>query len=232
MELAEVAGEAAGEPSPARWERWAALYGRSVRTLERWSGAPFEHPARMAEWWRRTRKHRVPARLLELEAGGADPAARPARPAPWEPGPVAFEEVGAGGAESAVEDLRQFCALYASRLRGALEAGDSAAAANWQTRWERAVEQLRRWEKDLVKIQVEQGSACTVGEIAAELIPRLSQVKHAFEAALCRALQTSCRDEPAAVVEGQARGMAAECFAALASCRFLPPRPGGEAAAA
>jgi len=183
------------------WERLEALYGRSRRSLEKWRGAPLEEPSKMAAWWRANRKQKVPERVLELEAGGV----------PEEPGePVDLAAFGGSSVGESVERARSLVALAWSKLEEAMRGGRASEISRWSQAWEKAQAIQRQWEKDLVRIQTEQGAVCSVGEIAAELVPRLTTIRRAFEAEL----------ERLAGLE-ESRRIAARVWKALEGCRFL-----------
>lgn len=189
--VAEARGSAAGaEPAGGsgdlfagrgwNWAEMERVYGRSRRSIEKWRGAPLDRPEEMAEWWRRNRKHRVPPVLLALEAreageGREVPAVGEAEEQ------VDLEGCEARGAGEMLDQVRKVTALYYGKLQAALRAGDVVAARSAEEGWNRAALRQRQWEKDVTRIQLEQGEALTIAEVRAEAVPRLMTVRRAFE---------------------------------------------------
>lgn len=214
---------------------YAEFYGRSVRTLEKWVGAPLDRPHLLAAWWRTKFKKRVPAEILVMEAAGVTGPTpfRPAAPVPSPPAPgtdegpngkfpdsIELHEQEPAGAADAALQARLHTGACWRRLRAATESGDPAEVARWQRAWEGALQIQRPWERDLAKMELEQGVAVSTAEVRAELGPRLGAVRSAFESAVATALSL-----PAPTGEAARRletdRILGEVYRRLQDCKFL-----------
>lgn len=154
-----------GRLTSEQLDRWQALYDTDHRQLRRWhrhgedkrDAVPFDHPARMPAWWARNMKHRVPPKILsaaatvrESEGGDGEPSAEKLQSV----GAVAatgigFDLEGSAVAEGeAVKQARQVVGAYFAQLKQAADLGKLDDVQLWQQRWEKAVESLRKQEKD------------------------------------------------------------------------------------
>jgi hypothetical protein len=158
--------------------RWLAL-GRTNK-----DPVPLDEPAKMLAWWARNMKHRVPEYLNDwvsrtkptvagtvpaasnhssAGAGAPPPAAQPDRVA------IDLGKLTGHGLEAAVLILRQNVEATAKLLSAALNDPNDQRLAHYQSRFEEAVEQLRKAEGSLLTLQKARGDLAPRSEFRSDL---------------------------------------------------------------
>ena len=217
-----------------------------IRKLKRWLEAgrkqvppdlpPFDAPEKMAEWWRRCMEIRVPDYLLQLEEGNASPEAETTQaPAsvtsPGEgikpgdasemPGmPMMFDSGAEMTADLGIVQIRSLVIALFKRMQEHFEKGRTNEAQSVMRQWERAVENLRKWEKDLTKIQEGKGEVLRARIINTELGRVFGVMGQSFFNALQALLDKHAADLPAPERRKIALEHRDKCFQHLKSSRF------------
>jgi len=194
---------------------------------------PFDAPEKMAEWWRRCMEIRVPEFMLKLEAGEAQPqepgqpasppSADPAKPGePTEiPGiPMMFDTGTEMTADLGIIQIRSLVIALFKRMQEHFEAGRATEAQSVMRQWERAVENLRKWEKDLTKIQEGKGEVLRARVINTELGRVFGVMGQSFFNAIQALMDKYAADLPAADRRKFALEYKDKCFQHLKSSRF------------
>jgi hypothetical protein len=126
---------------------------------------PFDDLQRLAEWWRRNMEWRVPDFMLRLEKNeGAAPSPPPAPATDSAPAVGAAVDFAIpdfdGGEHSSdigINYIRGLVQSGIAEMNAARKGNDSKRYWNARRQFEDDVETLRKWEKDLVKIQEGKG---------------------------------------------------------------------------
>lgn len=181
-------------PEPARAaDDYAADIGTSRRTVFRWLAigreakdpCPLDEPAKVLAWWSRRMSHKVPD-YLSAWAGRARPAT-PATPPPASPGASAasatpppatrasidLAQLAGHGLERAVQIQRQAVEAAAKLLGDAYLNPNDEALSNYQRRYDEAVDQLRKAEDSLLRLQKARGDLAPRAEFRSELVTLL-----------------------------------------------------------
>jgi hypothetical protein len=153
---------------------YVTKYETCERGIKRWIKAgrdskpqadfpPLDEPAKMASWWARHMKHRVPAKLLLLAA----PAQENSSPSNAQAVTLPEGE----GMESVLERLRlaerTASAQYVSEL--AKEGADAGQIEILERRWGRSVETLRKAEISCQEVLKSQGAVALKTDVEKEL---------------------------------------------------------------
>lgn len=193
---------------------------------------PFDAPEKMAEWWRRCMEIRVPEFMLKLEAGEAQPQehgqpasslgrsskAGRAHGDPWHPDDVRHRHRDDGRSRHHPDPLLVI-ALF-KRMQEHFEKGRTTEAQSVMRQWERAVENLRKWEKDLTKIQEGKGEVLRARVINTELGRVFGVMGQSFFNAIQALMDKYAADLPAADRRKFALEYKDKCFQHLKSSRF------------
>jgi len=131
---------------------------------------PFDEADQLEAWWGRCMKNTCPAILKELAAGGAPanttapstPSSSPeGDPVPGDVGLTIPEFHGSGGGDSdsdlGIQYIRGMVQDGIKEMGAARKEGNAKRYWNARKQWEEDVETLRKWEKDLIKIQEGKG---------------------------------------------------------------------------
>lgn len=251
--------DASGAPRRARLfyahplAHYCAPLDASERTLKLWLKLgreatppdlpPFDEPHKMAAWYARHRKNRVPDHLVALAAQGpkvlAMPAPAPAGPLFAEPAAACGHVTTPSSPSSAAPVARAATGYSATleRLRAAeaaagkkytdliLEEGKDAEAEQARRIWDSITKQLRAYEKDAQEVLAAQGKIWPADEVTAVLYELHTVILQSFEALYGR-IETELRTLPR---DEAKRLYLAECQrlrAALVANKFTaPPAP-------
>lgn len=150
---------------------------------------PFDDLGKMAAWWERRMEWKTPDYLLKLQkTDGEEPTPpAPTKPKsaiqqtgdPVEPG-MAIPDIAAGDHSSdiGINYIRGLVQSGIEEMNRARAANDSKRYWNARRQFEDDVETLRKWEKDLVKIQEGKGEvlrANVMNEVVARMFSLASQ---------------------------------------------------------
>lgn len=200
---------------------------------------PFDAPHVMAEWWRRNMEWRVPDYLLALEnfeqptteptepAQKAEPSpstgqaqASTARP-PESPGePMIFDTDSEMTADIGLLQIRQLVSTLHRQMQRAYEGGRLVEAANYMRQWKDAVESMRKWEKDIVKIQEGKGEVLRARVINTELGRIMNVISQSYFNSLLTILDTYATEIPGTDRRQLALGYRDKCFRHLKDSQF------------
>lgn len=203
---------------------------------------PFDAPHLMAEWWRRNMEWRVPDYIASLERC-EEPEPRAASAAPIAPAPVeaspastntpalppASAETGlpmmfeAGSemtADLGLAQIRGLVQTLYTRMKQAFEGGRLTEGQNFMRQWERAVENLRKWEKDLVKIQEGKGEVLRTRVINTELGRIFGVISQSYFNSFLALLDKYAPDISATDRRQLALSYRDKCFAHMKTTRF------------
>lgn len=177
---------------------YAADMDTNKRTIYRWlelgrrnrDACPLDRPAEMLNWWARNMSHRAPTYLEDFVArgktlpvatisaatkfnpqGAGSPAAAP--PAPKDQplrAAIDMKELGGHGLESGVQILRQNVEALASLLATAYNDPNDERLSQYQSRFEKAVDQLRKAEQSLLALQRARGDLAPRSEFRSDLV--------------------------------------------------------------
>lgn len=138
-------------------EAWHVQYGPSVRTIRRYleegekvgDPCPLNSPVAFREWWLRHKKWGCPDWLNAAAAAGVGSGGEALPPAaggmmPLDPVDLTSQSLEEG---EAVRQARQLVAVAFAQLQKAYSGG-TGAIDSLQRKWEKAVESLRKAEKD------------------------------------------------------------------------------------
>ena len=142
---------------------------------------PFDQLDKLAEWWRRHMKWRVPDFILSFEQGEPAAAQAPAQPgvkATSEPASkttpeashyngMTLDGVGSGDqkADMGLQQARRLVEATYSQMERALEGKRFTEFTTLENKWRGLNNTLRAWEKDIVKIQLERGETLRTREL-------------------------------------------------------------------
>lgn len=247
------------------------LFQASNRTLKGWlaigRGAappdlpPYDDPTRMADWYGRHKKNRIPDHLLALASGRkqvpCDPSPGPIFSAPsghvttsssdqaalLDPLPAAVsppaaaipsaaaKPVIATGFSATLERLRAAEAAAGEKYTQLILEGKDAEAESAERRWQKLRADLRDYERDAQKVLSAQGKLWPADEVAAALYEMHTVILQSFESLYSR-IETELRTLPR---EEAKRLYLAECRrlrANLVANKFTAPPPPEHLAAA
>jgi hypothetical protein len=160
---------------------YAEFYGHDVRTIKRWvktgrtatGGSdlpPLDEPAKMAEWWSRHYRHRVPPGIRDAAArDAAEKGQDRTTEAVEEPPPPAVAVVGGTGYEHLLQRMRVAEAEVAAQWESARVANDEGRMAELGRRWRDLAKQLRELERDAETILEKSGQSVRKVEVSKEL---------------------------------------------------------------
>lgn len=200
---------------------------------------PFDALPLMAEWWRRNMEWRVPDYLLRFETGNeGDGVASPSTPPPAEPVseraaapgaaaappeaglPMMFEAGNEMTADLGLAQIRGLVQTLYNRMRQSFEAGRLTEGQNLMRQWERAVENLRKWEKDLVKIQEGKGEVLRTRVINTELGRIFGVISQSYFNSVLALLDKHAPELSPSERRQQALAYRDKCFAHMKTSRF------------
>ena len=228
---------------------YAKLYQRDVRNLKRWIAdgrrqtpadlPPFDDPRSMADWFRRV-KRREPAgeSLTRFENEGSEDDTPSPPAASGEPQSSTAPQV-AGKADlpslpmmqlgdlssniTADLGLQQVQALVVAlynQMGVALRANREKEFNNLIVKWQRAVQTLRAWEKDIIKIQEGRGEVLRTRVINTEIVAMFTTMGHSFFNALKTIIRRLAPQMPEPEQRRLARTMRDQCFAHVKATRY------------
>lgn len=211
---------------------------------------PFDVPHLMAEWWRRNMEWRVPEYLLTLENLDQAPQAKQPTPPKESPPegttsaesppppksestgePMMFDTESNVTADVGLQQIRQLVSTLHREMKNAFENKRLTDGANYMRQWERAVESLRKWEKDIVQIQEGKGEVLRTRVINTELGRVLNVISQSYFNSLMSVLDTYAPEIPGTDRRQLALGFRDKCFRHLKDTRFSSVYQPEEAAA-
>lgn len=198
--------ELTSEPSPSngdgeitrqQLDAWGELYGTQHRQLRRWIArgrerndpCPLDRPAEMPGWWERNMsKPKVPPEKVLAAARQAQGAGKPSSPAdsgqPQSsvPPPVnavaPLDLANVGGTEGeAVIFCRKIVAAIQTQLQEAYLAGAESRIQSLHSRYERALESLRKQEKAAEAKAIKNGELLSKADVLNEVATALAALK-------------------------------------------------------
>lgn len=216
--------------------KWSAAYHADGRTIRRWiddgdtagDPCPINDPVRLVEWWPRLRKWRIPDALLIAAKAAAlrtdldrlhGPSAAPPPPASPTPSvgpefaPINLADFRLAEGEAVAQQRRIVAALY-SQLEAAYLSGRGNADLI-QSKYNKAVEALRRLDKDDREDQKQRGlviprvSVQRDVEFACEMIRQMGESEARRVIELCPSLGELQRAEVAAAITRTSEARAA-----------------------
>lgn len=246
----------------AHYVRAIGLTGKDPdRKLKRWIAKgrektppdlpPFDALHLMAEWWRRNMEWRVPEYLLALESIDQAPQAKPPTTPKEEPPedttseesppppksesagePMMFDTDTEMTADVGLLQIRQLVSTLHRQMQRSYESGRLTEAANYMRQWKDAVESMRKWEKDIVKIQEGKGEVLRARVINTELGRVLNVISQSYFNSLLTILDTYASEIPGTDRRQLALGYRDKCFRHLKDSQFASVYQPGEVAAA
>lgn len=143
--------------------KWSAMYGKGGRQIRRWiqigdqanDPCPLDEPAAMPTWWARRMKWRVPDAMLKAAqsvSSAVSESEKDSSPSsnspPVAPGftSIKLADFELGEGEAVAQQRRLVAALYSQLERAYLQGGGDVDLA--QSKYNKAVESLRKFEKD------------------------------------------------------------------------------------
>lgn len=200
---------------------------------------PLDALEHMAEWWRRNMEWRVPEYLLRLETGADETdqapedktsAAPPAqsstnesKPPPDSDGsgsPMMFMSGAEMTADIGLNQIRDLVVTLHESMKKAFEKGRLTEGAGLMRQWKEAVESLRKWEKDIVKIQEGKGEVLRTRVVNTELGRILNVISQSYFNSLLSILDTYAAEIPGTDRRQLALTYRDKCFRHLKDSQF------------
>lgn len=230
-----------GKDPERKLKRWIE---RGRRATPEPDYPPFDEPWLMAAWWERNMEWRVPDFLEKLRCEGppaAGEAAAPAEPKPpaaaaaeepapgagksSEPPPMPMPEFNVDGgvdhdAEAGVRQLRAFARGFVDEMNRARELKDERRFWSAFERFEKTMEKLRRWEKDLVGIQESRGEVLKARDLNEVLSHIFGVMSLSFTSALMALGKEVAPGVPAEQLRAAVYSHRDKCFAHIKQSRF------------
>ena len=149
---------------------YAALYGRSLRTLKRWAkaGAPLDDADAMTVWLNDS--NLAPVRKT-APTHPATPAPEPKTAPVVTPAPETEQASSPIALESNLRNLRERVATVEAHYRDALESGVERDIRFWRQETVEVLDQLRRLEVAWTELAVSQREMITMGEAEEVISP-------------------------------------------------------------
>lgn len=200
---------------------------------------PLDALEHMAEWWRRNMEWRVPEYLLRLETGADETDQAPedkasaappaqsstteAKPPPDSDGagsPMMFESGSEMTADIGLNQIRDLVVTLHKSMKSAFERGRLTEGAGLMRQWKEAVESLRKWEKDIVKIQEGKGEVLRTRVVNTELGRILNVISQSYFNSLLSILDTYAPEIPGTDRRQLALTYRDKCFRHLKDSQF------------
>lgn len=199
---------------------------------------PLDALEHMAEWWRRNMEWRVPEYLLRLETGADETdqapedktsAATPgqssneSKPPPDSDGsgsPMMFESGSEMTADIGLNQIRDLVVTLHKSMKSAFERGRLTEGAGLMRQWKEAVESLRKWEKDIVKIQEGKGEVLRTRVVNTELGRVLNVISQSYFNSLLSILDTYAAEIPGTDRRQLALTYRDKCFRHMKDSQF------------
>lgn len=227
---------------------YAKTYQRDVRNLKRWIAdgrkqtppdlPPFDAPAQMAEWFRRVKGREPGANLTCFEdpEPGAEKTSPPKASAPAPASgespskplidglpPLPAMQLTIGGEVTPDLGLQQVQALVTalySQMGVALAKGRETEFTSLLNKWQRAVQTLRSWEKDIIKIQEGRGDVLRTRVVNTELVNLFAIMGHSFYNGFVSLLRKYAPEVPEPERRAIARKLRDGCFSHTQRTRY------------
>lgn len=177
-------------------QAYAAELGTTHRTIYRWldigrknrDPVPLDEPAQMLGWWARNMSHKVPDYLNDwvsrvrstviatvqgasnVASAGAGAAGEKGRAAQPDRAAIDMTSLAGHGLEAAVQVLRQNVEATSKLLATAFNDPNDQRLAHNQSRFEAAVDQLRKAEGSLLALHKSRGDLAPRSEFRSDLV--------------------------------------------------------------
>ena len=174
---------------------YEGTFETKIRQLCRWIATgiaageppPLDDPPKMAAWWTRHMKHRVPAKIAALAVSTPPPA--PAPTPTVDPHSATAAALGmdikavrlADDAGPAVQQaFTLVCAAFV-KIEAAYTRGDDASIRLWMPRWKEAIDAFRRQQKDDIASRKILGLVIDRAGVEADILQALALFKQMRE---------------------------------------------------